>query len=106
MLSKTDNKILDKFASLVRERFSDAQIWAFGSRTRGEATEESDLDICVVVDRLDDSVDRAIMDIAWQVGFEHDVIISTVTYSRQEFEKGPCSESALVQNVLNAGVAA
>jgi len=106
MLSKRDNEILDKFASLVRKRFSDARIWAFGSRTRGVATEESDLDICVVVDRLDDSVDRAIMDIAWQVGFEHDVIISTVTYSQQEFEKGPCSESTLVQNVLNVGVAA
>jgi predicted nucleotidyltransferase len=106
MLSKRDNEILDRFAFLVRERFSDARIWAFGSRTRGEATEESDLDVCVVVDRLDDSVDRAIMDIAWQVGFEHDVIISTVTYSQQEFEKGPCSESALVQNVLNAGVPA
>ncbi len=106
MLSKRDNEILDEFASLVREHFSDARIWAFGSRTRGEATEESDLDVCVVVDRLDDSIDRVIMDIAWQVGFEHDAVISTVTYSRNEFETGPCSESTLVQNVLNAGVAA
>jgi predicted nucleotidyltransferase len=106
MLTEKDEKVLSIFASLIRQRFSDARIWAFGSRTRGEATEESDLDVCVVVDRLDDSVDRAIMDIAWQVGFEHDVIISTVTYSQQEFEKGPCSESTLVQNVLNAGVAA
>jgi predicted nucleotidyltransferase len=106
MLSERDQNILAEFAFLVRERFSNARIWAFGSRTRGEATEESDMDVCVVVNRLDDSIDKAIMDIAWQVGFEHDVIISTVTYSRQEFEKGPCSESTFVQNVLNAGVAA
>jgi predicted nucleotidyltransferase len=106
MLTQKDEKVLSILASLIRERFSDARIWAFGSRTRGKATEESDLDVCVVVDRLDDSVDRAIMDIAWQVGFEHYVIISTVTYSQQEFEEGPCSESTLVQNVLNAGVAA
>ena len=106
MLSKRDNEILDEFASMVRERFPDARIWAFGSRTRGVATEESDLDVCVVVDRMDDSVDRAIMDIAWEVGFKHDIIISTVTYSQQEFETGPCSESTLVQNVLNAGVVA
>jgi predicted nucleotidyltransferase len=106
MLTKKDSEILAEFASLVRERFSDARIWAFGSRTRGVATEESDLDVCVVVDRLDESIDRAIMDMAWEVGFEHEIIISTVTYSRQEFEKGPCSESTLVQNVLTAGVAA
>ncbi|MBI4620940.1 MAG: nucleotidyltransferase domain-containing protein [Desulfobacterales bacterium] len=106
MLTKKDNKILNEFASLVRERFSDARVWAFGSRTKGESTQESDLDVCVVVKRLDDLVDRAIMDIAWQVGFEHDIIISTVTYSQQEFETGPCSKSTLVQNVLSAGVAA
>jgi predicted nucleotidyltransferase len=106
MLSEKDNEILSEFASLVRERFSDARIWAFGSRATGKATHESDLDVCVVVERLDDAVDRAIMDIAWQVGFARDVVISTVTYSRHEFEKGPCSESTLVQNVLSAGVTA
>ncbi len=101
-----DRNILSHCSSLVRQRFPEARIWAFGSRTTGLATEESDLDVCVVVNRLDDGVDRAIMDIAWQVGFDHDVIISTVTYSVQEFDRGPCSESTLVQNVLNEGVAA
>jgi predicted nucleotidyltransferase len=106
MLSKNDQHILDCFASLVRERFPEAQIWAFGSRARGQATGGSDLDVCVVVDSLDDESDGAIIDTAWQVGFEHDLIISTVTYSREEFEKGPCAVSALVQNVLAEGVPA
>ncbi|MEJ2166743.1 MAG: hypothetical protein P8X90_14540 [Desulfobacterales bacterium] len=47
-----------------------------------------------------------IMEIAWQIGFEDDVVISTVTYSREEFEKGPCSESGLVQNIFGYGIAA
>lgn len=106
MLSEGDNKILSLFAFLVRQRFPEARIWAFGSRIRGEGTKESDLDVCVVVNRLDDEVDRVIMGIAWEVGFEHDVIISTVTYSKEEFEIGPCSESTLVHNILNEGVAA
>jgi hypothetical protein len=46
------------------------------------------------------------MEIAWQVGFENDVVISTVTYSKEEFEDGPCSESGLVQNILGYGIAA
>ena len=94
------------FASRVRQRFPSARIWAFGSRVRGNATEESDLDVCVVVDKLDDAIDQVIMDIAWEIGFENDVIISTVTYSGREFDKGPCSESPLVQNILSAGIAA
>lgn len=106
MLSEKDKNMLSLFASLVRQRFFDARIWAFGSRTKGEATEESDLDACVVVNILDDETDGAIMDIAWQVGFDHDTIISTVTYSQQEFEKGPCSESTLVENILEEGAPA
>jgi hypothetical protein len=106
MLTERDNKILCQFASLVRKRFSDARIWAFGSRTSGKSTDESDLDVCVVLDRLDDGIDRAVMDIAWHVGFENDVVVSTVTYSRDEFEQGPCSESPLVKNVMHAGVMA
>jgi predicted nucleotidyltransferase len=106
MLSGKDKKVFALFSTRVRERFPGARIWAYGSRVKGYATEESDLDVCVVVDTLDDAIDQAIMKIAWEIGFENDVVISTVTYSKQEFDEGPCSESPLVQNILDAGVAA
>lgn len=106
MLSHRDKEIFDQFASMVRSKFPAAKIWAFGSRTRGDATVESDLDVCVVVDKLDDESDSAIMEIAWQIGFKNDVVISTVTFSKIEFEDGPCSKSGLVQNILDYGVAA
>ena len=106
MFSNKDEKIFNQFATEVRKKFPAAKIWAFGSRVRGGATIESGLDVCVVVDKLDDESDSAIMNIAWQIGFENDVVISTVTYSREEFEKGPCSESGLVQNILGYGIAA
>jgi len=104
MLTKKDKDVFTFFALQVRERFPDARVWAFGSRVKGHFTEESDLDVCVVLDRLDDVIDQIIMGIAWEVGFENDVIISTVTYSQQEFDVGPCSESPLVQNIQSAGV--
>jgi len=106
IFSNKDEKIFSQFAAEVRKKFPAAKIWAYGSRVRGDATVESDLDVCVVVDKLDDESDSAIMEIAWQIGFENDVIISTVTYSKKEFEAGPCSESGLVQNILIYGIAA
>lgn len=106
MLSGKDKHVFALFASRVREGFPGARIWAFGSRAKGHAAVESDLDVCVVVDVLDDVTDQAIMNIAWEIGFENDVVISTVTYSKHEFDEGPCSQSPLVQNILDAGVAA
>jgi predicted nucleotidyltransferase len=106
MLSGKDKKIFALFSARIRERFPHARIWAYGSRVKGHATDQSDLDVCVVVDTLDDAIDQAIMETAWEIGFENDVVISTVTYSKQEFDEGPCSESPLVLNILDTGVAA
>ena len=98
-------KALREFARLVRTQFPSARIRAFGSRARGKATRESDLDVCIIVDRLDEVVDQQIRDMAWSVGFENGLVISTIPYSQEEFEKGPCSESPLVRVILREGVA-
>lgn len=92
------------FAARVRARLPEARIWAFGSRVRGDHGEFSDLDLCVVAPGLDDAADRYIMDCAWDAGFAHDVVITTVTYSRREFEEGPCSASPLVHAILHEGL--
>lgn len=105
-MTARDRQILSEFSAQVRQQFPEAQIWAFGSRARGDAQPESDLDICVVVDTLDRATWKTISHTAWAVGFKHDVLITTIKYSRQRFEHSPCSVSPLVQNILHEGIAA
>ncbi len=105
MMSDQDRSIFDQFTSRVRERFPDARIWAFGSRARGNATWESDFDICIVLNQVNQETDRWIRDIAWEVGFENERVITTVVFDFDQFENGPMSESTLVANVLQEGVA-
>ena len=105
-LAPQDARIFKQFAESVRQQFPDARIWAFGSRMKGTATQESDFDVCVVLPMLNRAIDREIMHVAWQIGFDHDVVISTVTYSTDEFERGPCSQSSLVHNIITQGVSA
>jgi len=105
-MTRRDRAILDEFAAAIRKQFSEARIWAYGSRTKGRATDESDFDMCVVVETTDDDTDEKIRQIAWEVSFEHGLVISTMIYSRKEFEEGPCSASSLVQTILKSGVPA
>jgi uncharacterized protein len=105
-MTPRDRQIFLQFANLIRQQFPDARIWAFGSRTNGTARQESDLDVCVVLPALNRAIDHQVIDVAWQVGFEHELVISTVTYSTKEFEHGPCSQSSLVHNIVTHGVQA
>ncbi len=105
-MESRDWEIFSIFAKKIKNRFPDAQIWAYGSRARGIAQEFSDLDVCVVVERLDDAIDREIMRIAWETGFDAGIVISTVTYSKEEFDQGPCSRSLFVETIRQEGVLA
>ena len=95
-----------KLKARVHKRFSDARIWAFGSRARGEGTWESDFDIFIVLSEVDQKKDRWIRDIAWEVGFENDRVITTVLIDKEQFEHGPMSESTIVANILREGISA
>ncbi|MBW1982752.1 MAG: nucleotidyltransferase domain-containing protein [Deltaproteobacteria bacterium] len=106
MMATEDLRILAEFAKRVRHRYPEARIWAFGSRSRGEADLEADLDVCIVLDHLDNDIDRWIRATAWEVGFENERVIATIVLDADQFENGPMSESSLVANILREGVAA
>ena len=105
-MKQDDVRILNTFAEMIRKRFPDAGIWTFGSRVRGDSDDSSDLDVCVVLDVLNEQLDRQVMEIAWEVSFENSIVISTMTFSREDFERGTVSHSSFVRSVKKYGVAA
>ena len=100
-----DREILDEFASRLRTLCPSARIWAFGSRARDEGAADSDLDVCVVLDQTEAAIRDKVSDVAWEVGFRRDVLITTVVFSREMFERGPPSAGPLVRTILEEGVA-
>uniref|UniRef100_A0A832A425 Nucleotidyltransferase domain-containing protein n=1 Tax=Desulfacinum infernum TaxID=35837 RepID=A0A832A425_9BACT len=106
MMQEKDRVLLERFAARLRAFYPEAEIWAFGSRARGDAQPDSDLDLLIVLDKVNANLDCIIRDIAWEIGFESECVISTVLLEREEFECGPMSESTLVANVLHEGVRA
>jgi uncharacterized protein len=75
----------------------------FGSQARGEATEDSDIDVLIV---LDDPVNASVeirqtSEFIAQLCLEHDVLISRFFIARSRFET---ENSPLLRNIRREGI--
>lgn len=104
-MNKRDLQVIEKFKALVSKRVKVHEVRVFGSRARGDATEESDLDLLVVVDCLDHLIERHVSDSAWESGFPEDIIIIPIAISLDTLRNSPIRESVFIRNVYKEGIA-
>ncbi len=76
----------------------------FGSRARGEASPDSDMDIFPEVESLDREVKEQLFDIAWEVGFASRMVISLLIFTRDEIENSALRSSPIVTGITEEGV--
>jgi predicted nucleotidyltransferase len=75
----------------------------FGSRARGDAGEDSDMDVFIEVETLDKDIKRRVQDTAWEVGFENFMVISPLIFTRDELENSPLRSSPIVRVIKEEG---
>ncbi|OGL42432.1 MAG: hypothetical protein A2042_04600 [Candidatus Schekmanbacteria bacterium GWA2_38_11] len=103
-MKKKERKAVEKFKRLVSKKVVVHELKVFGSKARGDAVEESDLDVFVVVDYLDHRIEKYISDCAWEAGFPEDIVIMPVAISFDTLKNSPIRESVFIQNVYNEGI--
>lgn len=77
----------------------------FGSRARGDADPESDMDVFIELALRDKALEEQIHDIAWEVGYHNGCIhVSPLIFSQYEIEESPLRSSAIVQSIAAEGI--
>jgi predicted nucleotidyltransferase len=77
----------------------------FGSRARGDATWDSDMDIFIEFETVTKTIEEQVSDAAWEIGFYNDcIVICPLVFSRYEVEESPMRISSLVKVILEEGV--
>src|SRR5262247_885227 len=105
MIKDSDRRLVEQFKRLLVEHNVPVyKTIVFGSRARGDAGLDSDLDVLVLVENLTPAMRRTISHCAWEVGFEAGILIQTVVMTREEAEQGPEQSSLLMLAVREEGI--
>lgn len=81
------------------------ELRVFGSRAGEHPNADSDLDVFIKVAELDRALREKIHDLAWEVGFEHNRIISTFVVTPAQLQSEAIGASPLLAKVLKEGIA-
>lgn len=103
-MHEKDLKVVKKFKELVSRKVKVHEVRVFGSRARGDAAEDADLDVLVAVDYLDHSLEKYIRNCAWEAGFPEDIVIMPIAVTLDTLKNSPIRESAFIKNVYREGV--
>ncbi|WP_030008081.1 nucleotidyltransferase family protein [Picosynechococcus sp. NKBG042902] len=100
-----DHQIVREFRDRLDAMMPVLDLRVFGSRARGNAQEDSDLDIFLKVPELDRPLREQIYDLAWEIGFKYDRIISTFVVTEDQITAGAVGASPVLAKILEEGIA-
>ena len=104
-MNNNDKTVIDRFKALLSPHVGLHKLILFGSRARGDADPDSDLDVLVVLDNRPTDRERDIIsDCAWEAGFEYGIVVVPVVFTRTEWENSPERYSLLARAVEREGV--
>ena len=104
-LSDHEYRALQDIKLSVSKVFDIEEVVLFGSVVRGEADEESDIDVLFVTKRLLSRWERhQITDIVCDINLERGTKFSTLVVDRKSWHQGPLSLLSIHQEIQKEGV--
>lgn len=106
-LKPRDRDAIMAACSLLRARFPVSSITLFGSKARGDDDEESDIDLLILTSiKLTWSERWAITEALYPIQLAHDVVISTLVITEDEWDNGVHQVLPIRAEIQEQGVAA
>ncbi len=104
-LTSKQIQALSEIKRRVLDRFEIESFILYGSVARGQATEESDVDLLIVTNnRLTRSERHEITDVVFEVNLRYDTNFSTLVVDRKSWETGIISVLPLRDEILRNGI--
>lgn len=105
-LTPQEERVITKFKARVKEALGKSLVsfTLFGSRARGEGDEESDVDILVLIKKLNNRDRKMVIGIASDLFLETEIEISPSVLSQDQFEKLKQRERLIAFEIERDGI--
>ncbi len=106
-LSGRDRAALVDFVTRLRRQFNHDNIqhvWVFGSKIRGEAEPDSDIDLLIVVHDYDWTLEKAMTRVAVEIDLTYDVVLSDHVVSAERYAQMATRNEPLHRSIEQEGV--
>ena len=105
-LTVDDRKIIKILTRQLARQFGPRlkSIILFGSRARGDARPDSDIDLAVILDQDDPESRETIRDLAAELGLEYGLFVSTRIWSQKHWNFLQALQTSLYQNIQKDGI--
>ena len=97
-----EEKALEEIKEFLSQNFKESKIFIYGSKIHGEFTQESDLDLLIVIPNLNWKMKKKIINKITEINWKYDTNISPVVVSKEEWIKYP--SIPLFQEVKEKGL--
>lgn len=107
MVPVLEQPILQEFKRRVEQRFPGEliRVVLFGSKARGDASAESDIDVLTVVRSQDWKLGDEIRDIGYELEIAHGVVLSIQVMGQRQYQELKARGSTFLEQVEQEGLA-
>ena len=106
-LTANERAAISEYAEQIRNRYPERvlSVTLFGSKARGDADTESDIDLLVLVDEESNSFRSELWRIASDVSLEHNVVLSVRVYARVRWAESRRMRLPFYRAIVADGIA-